>query len=364
VYWTASGGTSFQGFTIGDTSSKVILTPATAGATSTGGTTTCVSCHTSSPDGKLLIYTRDADNGTRSVDVRNIDGTAVDPAAISPSALTLLGRHKQSAPLTSLAHYAANDAVAITVMSDPSINGGRYELVWTDLHAQDTTAWGVLARNGDPRNVSSPSWTHDGATIAYVSSAAGGEGVVADTTAGDTTMDVYTVPYNNRLGGNATPLPGASDPNYREFYPVYSPGDLLLAYNRTNQPVNSYDQPSAEVFVLPAAGGVPTRLRANDPPACTMAASPGLTNSWARWAPTAESFGDRKYYWLVFSSKRRANSSNAPQLYISAVVTRITSGGEALEAEYPALYVTAQDPTANNHTPAWDVFEVSQLPPN
>jgi hypothetical protein len=58
VYWTSSGGTSFQGFKIGAATPVTVLTPATAGATSTGGSTTCVSCHTSSPDGKLVIYTR------------------------------------------------------------------------------------------------------------------------------------------------------------------------------------------------------------------------------------------------------------------------------------------------------------------
>lgn len=360
VYWTANAGTSFQGFTIGDTSSKTVLTPTSAGATSTGGNTTCVSCHASSPDGKLLIYTRDADDGTRAIDVRKIDGTAVDPGTISPSALALLGRHKQSAPIMSSAHYGPSDAVAITVGSDPNVNGGRYELVWTDLHATDMNGWGILARDGDPRNVSSPTWSRDGETIAYVSSAAGGEGVIADVTAGDPTMDIYTVPYNNRQGGNATPLPGASDPNAREFYPVYSADDTLLAFNRSDLPVSSYDQPSAELFVLPAQGGAPTRLSANDPAACTSAVSPGLTNSWARWAPTAATHAGKKYYWLVFSSKRRAGGN--PQLYIAAVVTDVSGPDETIVADYPALYVTAQDPAGNNHTPAWDHFEVNRIP--
>ena len=125
VYWTASGGTSFQGFTIGDTQSKTVLTPAMAGMTSTGGETTCVSCHTSSPDGKLIIYTRDVGMVSRAVDARYVTGGVPGPEVISPSALALLGRNKQSAPVLTSAHYSPNDAIAISNLSDPTTNGGR-----------------------------------------------------------------------------------------------------------------------------------------------------------------------------------------------------------------------------------------------
>lgn len=177
-------------------------------------------------------------------------------------------------------------------------------------------------------------------------------------------MDINFIPYNNRAGGDSKPFPGASDPNYHEFYPVYSPDDTFLAFNRTDTvPADSYDEPAAEVFVVPGNGGSPTRLRANDPPACTGIASPGLTNAWARWAPKAETFEGLKYYWVVFSSKRRETGGKIPQLYVAAIVTKVEAGVETLTAEYPAIYVTSQDPTGNNHTPAWDFFEVEQIPP-
>lgn len=367
VYWTSSGGTSFQGFTIGDAKPITVLTPAMAGATSTGGQTGCVSCHTSSPDGKLVIYTRDADNGTRSIDVRRIDGSGPPSAAeVSPSALSLLGRHKQAAPVMSPAHYKPGDAVAISVFFDPVLTNSRSELIWTDLHAVDGNGWGILARNGDARQVSSPTWRHDGTAIAYVSATIAGEGVVSDAPAGETT-DIYVVPYNNRMGGDAAPLAGASEPSFREFYPVYSPDDALVAFNRTDAAVNSYNQPSAELLVVPSGGGAATRLKANDPSACTGLKSPGLTNSWARWAPKAGLEEDLKYYWLVFSSQRRPASNNGqggllPQLYVSAVVTKMENGAEVVAAEYPAVYVTSQNPLENNHTPAWDVFEVQNIP--
>jgi len=126
VYWTSSGGTSFQGFTIGAPNAITVLTPGTAGPTSTGGATTCVSCHTSSPDGKLVLYTRDADNGTRSIDVRRVDGSGTPAMGeVSPSALALLGRTRQAAPVMSLAHYSAGDAVALSIFHDPVLTAGR-----------------------------------------------------------------------------------------------------------------------------------------------------------------------------------------------------------------------------------------------
>jgi hypothetical protein len=359
VYWSSSGGTAFKGFTIGDTKSKTVLTPGTAGTTSTGGTTNCISCHTSSIDGKLVFYTRDADNGTRSVDVRKVASpVAPDPSDVSPAALALLGRNRQFAPTLSAAHYAANDAVVVTVLQQ----GPKYDLAWTDLHSPDANGWGVLARTGDGRNAYTPSWRHDGTAIAYVSAAAGGEGVIADVTGGDPTMDIYTIPYANRAGGAATPLAGASDPNFREFYPIYSPGDVLLSFNRSAQPVSSYNQPSAELAVVAAGGGSALRLKANDPPACTTKKSPGLTNSWPRWAPKAGAAADKRFYWLVFSSIRRDATQGRPQLYVAAIVTKVTGSTETLFADYPAVYVTAQDQAGNNHIPSWDVFDVSSIP--
>jgi hypothetical protein len=367
VYWTSTAGTALKGFTLGSTDLKTVITP----ANTNGGS--CVSCHASAPDGLLSFFTYDkpGNPAPRSVTARRVDGSGGMPTEMQVSAVALgiLDRSRQTAPTLSKAHYSAKDAVAVTVFYDPVLTNGKWELAFTDLHATDpNTGWGLLARNGDAHPVTaSPTFWHDGSTIAYTSAPTGGEGVVTGITDADQAMDIYTIPWNDRQGGNATPLPGASDPAYMEFYPVISPDDTLLAFTRfapyklpNGAWADSYDEPNAEVFVLPSKGGTPVRVEGNDPPACLNRPSPGLTNSWPRWAPSAESAGGKKYYWLTFSSKRR--DSGKPQLFVSGVVVRMENGAEVIDRTYPALYVTSQVADENNHTPAWDVFQIQ--PPN
>jgi hypothetical protein len=120
--------------------------------------------------------------------------------------------------------------------------------------------------------------------------------------------------------------------------------------------VNPYDQAQAELFVVPAAGGTRTRLAANDPPACMGVASPGITNSWARWSPVSSTGGGKTYYWLVFSSKR-AGASQA-QLYLTSVVA---DAAGALTT-HGAIHLWNQPEAESNHTPAWDEFQIPPAP--
>ncbi len=87
-----------------------------------------------------------------------------------------------------------------------------------------------------------------------------------------------------------------------------------------------YYNSSSEVYVIPAAGGTPTRLAANDPVACSGVKSPGITNSWAKWSPQITTVGGKTYYWMIFSSTRdgytiqKKPSGKASQLYMTGVV--------------------------------------------
>jgi hypothetical protein len=238
---------------------------------------------------------------------------------------------------------------------------GPSDIVWTDLEAKGQTQgtdWGIIARTGDTKYAASALFSHDGQTIVYTSASSVDSGM--------NTPDgvLYTVPYGNRMGGPAKALPGASDPAYIQYYPVFSADDQFIAFNRmpTGVTGNTYNNPSAEVFVIPSAGGTATRLLANDPPACLKVTSPGINNSWGKWSPEAKTVDGKTYYFLVFSSGRDPVAMDAlgtggyPQLYVAPIV--VDASGQV--TSYSALYFRNQVEAEHNHTAAWDVF---MLPP-
>ena len=161
------------------------------------------------------------------------------------------------------------------------------------------------------------------------------------------------MPYGNRAGGAATKIPGASTTAFNEYYPTFSPDDRFVAFNRVTDGQSSYNNAQAEVWVIATAGGAPVRLAANDPPSCSGKVSPGVTNSWPKWAPGTADVAGKRYYWVTFSSTRSAGGN--PQLYVTPVV----DDGTTL-ATYPALYLWNQPVAENNHTPAWDNFAILQ----
>jgi hypothetical protein len=120
----------------------------------------------------------------------------------------------------------------------------------------------------------------------------------------------------------------------------------------------SYNNPNAEVFVVPAAGGTATRVAANDPPACLGIRSPGVNNSWAKWSPLVITACGSTYYFFVFSSNRDL-AAGGPQLYVAPII--VDASGKL--TTYSALYLWNQPEGEHNHTPAWDVFQLPPPPP-
>jgi hypothetical protein len=311
---------------------------------------TCIGCHTSTPDGSYVGFTAQAPWGNVLASVEPMTA-GNQPDFVGAGALAVfaqfgeLGIHAYSK-----AHWKSGDRVMVT----PFGSYANAKLAWVDLESQasgEGAAYGFFERKGDPQGVGAPTWSHDGNTIVYVST-----DVELTGRLGDGIADLYSVPYNNRQGGDAAPIPGASDPALAEYYPALSPDDKWLAFNRIPMGNTMYDQALAEVFVIPTAGGTPTRLAANDPVACSPKKSPGVTNSWPKWSPEATTVGEKTYYWLIFSSKR--GDGGNPQLYVTGVVAK----GDTLET-YASIYLWNQPPGENNHTPAWDVFKIPPADP-
>jgi len=254
--------------------------------------------------------------------------------------------------------------------------------------APSNGGWGILARTGDTNSAGTPNWSNDGKTIAYTSVIQGTmDGRLYLPTSGS--ADIKTIPYNANAagpggaGGAATPLPGASDPAYNEYFPAFSPDDSLMAFDRVSSTSSMYNQPLAEVFVVPVSGAAGTcdgatatacRLKANDPVACTGLTSPGVQNTWPKWAPDPIPPGDagvpapqtidgKTYYWVTFSSTRSITAGAAPgapagtakqQLYVAGVVV----DGKGNITTFAPIYLWNQDDTANNLIPSWGEFSI------
>jgi hypothetical protein len=373
VYWALPQDANSQeqdgqlnGFGIGEESVETVLTgtqvvaPAARNATppagGNGAVDSCIGCHAATPDGLGVGFVFGPPQSMIGSDtyfdtVVSIAAGAEGqvPSIVTPAALATV-RSLRGIPAFSLSHWSAGDSIVL--LTDANNQG---QLRWVELGGGGD---GLIARTGDSNGAVEPTFSHDGRSIVYVSTPPSS---IHDGRLDTNPADLYVVPYADRAGGTAKPLPGASDPAVMEYYPAFSPDDSWVAYTGVATPagsqgVTSYSNGAAELFVIAANGGQPMRLAANDSPACVGARSPGQTNDWPKWSPEATPASNgRTYYWLTFSSKRTGRA----QLYVTALVTNGELG--TLET-YPALYLWNQPSDQGNHTPSWDNYIIPPVP--
>ena len=119
------------------------------------------------------------------------------------------------------------------------------------------TAYGYLARTGDPNPAAGfPNWSADGNTVVYVSAACPNPAPSGNCGTQDGRLamgpaDIYQIPYNNKAGGAATKVPGASSSSLDEYYPALSPDGEMLAFTAVPSPGLMYANPQAELYTVP-----------------------------------------------------------------------------------------------------------------
>jgi hypothetical protein len=110
--------------------------------------------------------------------------------------------------------------------------------------------------------------------------------------------------------------------------------------------------------------------------ACSGLTSPGVQNTWPKWAPnpvsstrltdggvaagsepTAQTINGVTYYWVTFSSTRSPTTSNKQQQLYVAGITTDSSGNITT---YAPIYLWNQSDLVNNLIPSWGTFA---LPP-
>jgi hypothetical protein len=400
-----------MGFTVGDETAVPTLKinqvkqPVTLQDGRTQGSH-CIGCHTATPDGDYVAFVDAWPWSAAFAGVKpGIVGEALPGFAGGPckdwntcdQPKTFM-QYPWNGPMTfSPAHWSLDNsgeriAIVATQVQDikmpwgppvgPNWQPGR--LAWVDIRSRATMmtgrqmdpqqgiAFDYLATKGDPNPAAAfPTWSHDGNTIVYVSVSCPDPGHMdgcgtLDGRLAKGAADLYEVPYNNKAGGTATPVPGASTPENEEYYPALSSDDRLLAFTRVKLGQVMYANKTAEMYVVPRRpDATAKRLVANDPPVCTGRKSPGVNNHWPKWSPNSATVGNRTYYWLIFSSNRYGLPSVTPsngetvevsQLYITAVVLDETDTTK-IETR-SAIYLWNQPQDRLNTLPAWDNFNI------
>ncbi|MBI5440094.1 MAG: PD40 domain-containing protein [Deltaproteobacteria bacterium] len=97
-------------------------------------------------------------------------------------------------------------------------------------------------------------------------------------------FDLYRMPFNRGLGGAPERIPGASANGQSNFFARYSPDGRWIVFCQASSMM--LNRPDSSLYIIPAEGGAPRRLRCN---------APGRMNSWHSFSPNGR--------WLVYASK-------------------------------------------------------------
>ena len=330
---------------VGEPRSRVVLT----------GMHTCANCHSFSADGRTLGMDLDGpqnDKGLYAISavqpqmsIRNEDVITWKSFRDQPSGPMRVGFMSAISP--------DGRYVVTTVGVDQDLSRNYYVANFKDyrflqvfyatrgvltVYDRTTGRRQSLAGAADPRCVqTNATWSPDGQYLVF----ARAEGKDAypegrkmaeyanDPNETEMQYDLYRVPFNGGQGGHAEPIAGASRNGKSNSFPRVSPDGRWIVFVEARNGLLM--RPDSQLYIVPAAGGVARRMRANTP----------LMNSWHSFSPNGR--------WLVFSSKSR---SPYTQMYL----THIDEEGN----DSPAILI--EDSTAANR--AVNLPEFVNIPPD
>jgi Tol biopolymer transport system component len=283
----------------------------------------CVACHSLSRDGKQMAITYDGGNGA---------ATTVDVATATARA---------SGGAWNFATYTPDGSRLITVHQGTMV-------------VRDPVSQAPLATVPAGGPVSHPDISADGTRLVYVREPGGADWSFDGGQIFTRSFD----PVTNAFGGE-TPLVTTGVNN---FYPSWSPDGQWVLFNRSDSGT-AYNNVNASLWVVKSDGsGQPIQLAAFN-------AAGGLTNSWGRWAPFAQTVGDtaESIFWITVSSQRdfgvrllnSQSSAKTPQLWMSPF--HVERAGAGQDPTAPAFRLPFQNLTSNNHIAQWTERVVTTL---
>jgi hypothetical protein len=275
------------------------------------GSTTCVGCHALSRDGAQLAM--GADNGT-SFDLLTID--------VATLATTI-----PAAPARQMgwATYSPDGSRLVVA------NNG----ILTEYDARTGAAIGGI-EIGMNKYATHPDWSPDGSSLA-----------IAMTGVTPNNLDVKAASIavlprtGDTWGAPQVLLPGSNSNN--NYFPRWSPDGSVLAFVHATG--NSQGAVSAELMLLPKAGGAPTLLAGANYRVGRFDVA-DLANTMPAWAPTVG-----QHAWLAFVSARpygNVLAGGRGQIWVSAVDLTNPSA-----PSHPAFWLPSQDVTVLNNNPSW-----------
>lgn len=284
----------------------------------TGGR--CVACHVLSRDGKEMAITYDGGNGAATmVDV----GTA-----------------------------AAKASITNWNFGTFTPDGTRFLSVYNGtLTVRDYATQAAVATMTASGAVSHPDLSPDGTKLVYVHPGVAG----SDWSFGTGQIFVRSYDQATNTFGPEQQLVANGANNY---YPSFSPDGQWILFNKGDNTVNqamnaaeSYNGPNASLWVVKADGTTPPVELA------TANQGLGLTNSWGRWAPFAQTIGssNEQMFWVTVSSKRdfgvRLVGVNKPQIWMTPFYPDRAAQGQ--DPSSVAFRLPFQNIDSNNHIAQW-----------
>lgn len=188
-----------------------------------------------------------------------------------------------------------------------------------------------------------PDWSIDGAYVAVALTST----MITDNMNVDA-ASIARIPFSADKFGMPQMLVSSTGPMDNNYFPKYSPDGHYLAFVHAME--GSHGAPSAELQLVPAAGGVTIPLPAASRRVGSIDGTPNVADTMPSWAPAQ---GDRA--WLSFASSRVYGAvlptSGRGQIWIAAVDLALAAmPGDPSSA---AFWLPCQDVTVLNNNPVW-----------